>query len=125
MKQLKQFINEALKINSKSKVIKSFGEIESSEPGSRERSFLVLKLMREKYGDRFDNIYTNNNNDICIIPSKNFNFAEYFVVVLSLKEGYSIKYYFGFTKEPKIIDNIEDFNNLLKELDKFIKENKF
>ena len=28
-------------------------------------------------------------------------------------------------EEPKTIDNIEDFNNLLKELDKFIKENGF
>ena len=125
MKQLKQFISEALKINSKSKVIKSFGEIESSKPGSNERSWLVLQIIRENYGDRFDKIYTNNENNICMIPKANFNSPEYFVVVLSLKEGYSIRYHYKFTEESKIIDNIEDFNNLLKELDKFIKENGF
>lgn len=95
--------------------------VEACEPGSKERASLVLKIMKEKYGDRFDNIYINNNNDICMYPTiSNFNNPKYLVVVLSLKEGFSVKYHYSFTQEPKTIGIIEKFNDFLKELDKFI-----
>ena len=104
-------------ISSNTKII---NPVETTEPGSNERASLVLKIMKEKYGDRFDKIYINNNNSICMFPETNFDSPKYFVVVLDLKEGFSVKYHYSFTQEPKTIGIIEKFNDFLKELDKFI-----
>ena len=95
--------------------------VEACEPGSKERASLVLKIMIEKYGDRFDNIYINNNNNICMYPTtSNFNDPKYLVVVLSLKEGFSVKYHYSFIQEPKTMNTVDNFNDFLKALDKFI-----
>lgn len=99
---------------------KFINPVEATEPGSNERASLVLKIMKEKYGDIFDKIYINNNNSICMYPETNFDSPKCFVVVLSLKEGFSAKYHYSFIQEPKTMNIIEKFNDFLKALDKFI-----
>lgn len=93
--------------------------VEESKPGSKERASLGLKIMKEKFGDRFDKIYINNNGDICMIPSSNFNDPKYFVVVLTLQEGFSARYHYSFIQEPKTMNTVDNFNDFLKALDKF------
>lgn len=94
--------------------------IETSKPGSKERASLGLKIMKEKYGNRFDKIYINTNSDICMLPSSNYSVPIYFVVVLTLKEGFSATYNYSFIQEPKEMNVVKEFNVFLKELDKFI-----